>query len=67
VMRKVHSEIDQLILEHKDLFRFSITRLEDEKCWMVFDQKTGDLRKYRTKFIAEQAICAVIKTAMEVE
>jgi hypothetical protein len=63
-MRKVHTAIDQLILDTKDLSRFSIARLEDEKCWIVCDEKTGDLRKYRTKFNAEQAICAVIKFAM---
>ena len=65
MMRKVHTEIDQLILETKDLSRFSIARLENEKCWIVCDQHTGDLRKYRTKFNAEQAICAVVKFAMK--
>ncbi len=66
-MRKVHTAIDQLILDTKDLSRFSIARLEDEKCWIVCDEQTGDLRKYRTKFAAEQAICAVVKAAMEVK
>ena len=64
-MRKVHTQIDQLILDSKDLSRFSISRLEDERCWIVCDEQTGDLRKYRTKFNAEQAICAVVKASMK--
>lgn len=67
IMSKVHTPIDQLILDIKDMSRFSIARLEDEKCWIVCDEKTGDLRKYRTKFNAEQSICAVIKSAMAVK
>ena len=64
-MRKIHTAIDQLILDTKDLSRFSIARLKDENCWIVCDQKNGDLRKFRTKFNAEQAICAVVKYAMD--
>jgi hypothetical protein len=54
-------------LDTKDLSRFSIARLGDERCWIVCDEQTGNLRKYRTKFNAEQAICAVVKAAMAVK
>jgi hypothetical protein len=67
IVSKVHTEIDQLILDTKDLSRFSIARLKDENCWIVCDEQTGDLRKYRTKFNAQQAICAVVKATMEVK
>ncbi len=63
-MRRVHSQIDQLILDSKDRSRFGVVRLEKKKCWLVCDGLTGEMRTYRTKFDAEQAVCVVIKAAM---
>ena len=68
-MREVHTGIDQLILETKDLSVFPIRRVvtETEKYWEVSDLREGNnyVRKYQTKFRAEQAICAAIKYAMK--
>lgn len=69
MMRKIHTPIDQLILETKDLSAFQIRRVvnESDNHWEVSDMREGKnyVRKYRTKFNAEQAICAVIKFAMK--
>lgn len=68
-MRKVHTGIDQLILETKDLSVFPIRRVvtDTEKYWEVSDLREGKnyVRKFRTKFNAEQAICAVVKASMK--
>jgi hypothetical protein len=68
-MRKVHTEIDQLILETKDLSVFPIRRVvtETEKYWEVSDLREGKnyVVGFQTKFRAEQAICAAIKFAMK--
>jgi ribosomal protein L7/L12 len=66
-MSKVHTAVDQLILETKDLSMFPIKRVvtEFEKYWEVTDlRKAVYTQRYRTKFGAEQAVCAAIKTAM---
>jgi len=66
-MKKVHTAIDQLILDTKDLSMFPIKRVvtEFEKYWEVSDlRKAVYTRRFYTKFGAEQAICSVIKTAM---
>lgn len=66
--KRVHTGIDQLILETKDLSVFPIRRVvtESQKYWEVSDLREGNnyVRQYRTKFNAEQAICAAIKFAM---
>ena len=68
-MKKVHSHIDQLILDTKDLSMFQIGRVvvESEKVWQVYDLREGKncVRFYRTKFNAEQSICAVVKFKMD--
>ena len=69
-MRKVHTAVDQLILETKDLSMFSIKRVvtEFEKYWEVSDLRNAVYtRRFYTKFGAEQAICAVVKSAMAVK
>ena len=68
MMRKVHTAIDQLILETKDLSMFPIKRVvtEFEKYWEVTDlRKAAYTQRFHTKFGAEQAICAAIKVAMK--
>ena len=70
-MKKVHSAIDQLILDTKDLSMFPIRRVisESGKGWEVSDLREGknSVRVYRTKFNAEQAICSVIKFVMSAQ
>lgn len=65
-MRKQHTPTDALILERKDLSRFSIQRIAigDRKVWRVLDTEKREFRDYRTKFNAEQAICSVVKSVM---
>ena len=65
-MRKQHTPTDALILERKDLSRFCIQRIAigDRKVWRVLDAEKREFRDYRTKFNAEQAICAVVKSVM---
>jgi hypothetical protein len=66
-MRKQHTPIDALILERKDLLGFSIQRIAigQHKVWRVLDMEKHQFRDYRTRFNAEQAICAVVKQAMQ--
>jgi hypothetical protein len=64
---KRHSKINQLILTHKDLTMFPIVRVNDgtDKYWQVTDVRSGSVRRYRTRFEAETAICSVVRFAME--
>ena len=66
-MRKQHTPIDALILDQKNLLGFSIQRIAigQRKVWRVLDMEKHQFRDYRTKFNAEQAICAVVKQAMQ--
>ncbi len=65
---KRHSEINELILTEKDLTMFPIVRVNNgtEKYWQVTDLRSGVVRRYRTRFEAETAICSVVRFAMEV-
>jgi len=65
-VKKEHTPIDALILERKDLLGFSIQRIAigQRKVWRVLDMEKRQFRDYRTRFNAEQAICAVVKQAM---
>lgn len=65
-MTKPHTPINELILQRKDLSRFTITRItEGSKCWQVQDLATGAVRQYKTKRAAQAAICAVVRQAMQ--
>ena len=63
-MRKVHTAFNRMVLETKDLSMFPIRRVvtDTEKYWEVSDLRKGKnyVRKYRTKFEAELAICSVV-------
>ena len=68
-MKKVHSAINRLILDEKDLSYFPITRVISEggeKFWQVENKWDSCGRKtwYRTKFNAELAICCRIRKIM---
>jgi hypothetical protein len=69
--KRVHTAIDQLILDTKDLSMFAIERVvtDFERYWEVTDLRNdgNDTRRFSTKFGVEQAICAVIKNQMEVK
>lgn len=64
---KSHTAINQLILDTKDVAMFPIVRVNTgtEKYWQVTDLRSGSVRRYRTRFEAETAVCSVIKFAME--
>ena len=64
---KRHSEINELILTHKDLTMFPIVRVNHAtgKSWKVTDLRSGSVRHYRTRFEAEVAICSVVRFVME--
>jgi hypothetical protein len=66
-MTKPHTPINQLILDTKDLSMFPITRttFAGRLVWQVTDQRTGQVRHYKTKRAAQCAICAVVKQAMQ--
>ena len=64
---KRHNQINQLILTGKDVAMFPIVRVNNgtEKYWQVTDLRSGDARRYRTRFEAETAICSVIRLTMD--
>ena len=68
-MKKVHTSIDQLILDTKDLSYFPITRIvteDGDKYWQVENKWDSCGKKvwFRTKFNAELAICYRIRKIM---
>jgi len=69
--RRKHSAINELILFGLDLSMFPIERIvtPTEKFWQVTDLRAGrtngDVRKFRTRFDAEVAICSVVRYTME--
>ncbi len=68
IMKKVHTAFNRLVLDTKDLSMFPIKRVvtESEKYWEVTDLRKGKnyVRKYRTKFNAELAICSLVAIAI---
>jgi hypothetical protein len=66
--KRVHTQFNRFVLETKDLSMFPIKRVvtESEKYWEVSDLRKGKnyVRKYRTKFQAELAICSVVAIAI---
>ena len=66
--KKVHTAFNRLVLDTKDLSMFPIKRVvaESEKYWEVTDSRNGKnyVRKYRTKFNAELAICSLVAIAI---
>ena len=69
--KRVHTAIDQLILDTKDLSMFAVERVvtDFERYWEVTDLRNDGnyTQRFYTKFGAEQAICAAVKTAMDVK
>jgi hypothetical protein len=66
--KRVHTQFNRFVLETKDLSMFPIKRVvtESEKYWEVADLRKGKnyVRKYRTKFNAELAICSLVAIAI---
>ena len=66
--KRVHTQFNRFVLETKDLSMFPIKRVvtESEKYWEVTDLRKGKnyVRKYRTKFNAELAICSLVASAI---